>query len=139
MAPPDAVAAAVANITHIIAHPDCVDAALVYSDGSAAHCICDANAPAPLMHAVHARWLMEPGAGALCGAIGARAQSIALGCEDGITRVWAAAGAGTEAEPRQLSLADWGHGVESTGAVECVVWTPDSEVRPVQIHSPLPR
>lgn len=130
--PPDAAAAAAPHITHIIAHPDCADASVVYSDGSAAHCICDSSAQSPLMHAVHARWLMEPGSGALCGAIGARARSIALGCEDGVTRVWAADGAGGEAEPRELSLADWGHGVESTGAVECVVWTPDSEVRPPQ-------
>lgn len=112
-----------------MADPDCLDAALIYSDGSAAHCICDASAPAPLMHAVHARWLLGPGGGALCGAIGARAQSIALGCDDGITRIWAVAGSGSDAEPRELSLADWGHGVESTGAVACVVWTPDSEAR----------
>lgn len=116
------------HITHIIAQPDCLDAALVYSDGSAAHCICDANAQSPLMHSRHAQWLVEPGGGALCGAVGARAQAIALGCADGITRVWPTTAA-ANAEPRELSLADWGHGVESTGAVACVVWTPDSEVR----------
>lgn len=120
--------ATAAHITQIVAQPDCLDAALVYSDGSAAQCICDANAQSPLMHAVHARWLVEPGGGALCGAIGVRAQSIALGCADGVTRMWAATGA-ADAEARELSLGDWGHGVESTGAVACVMWTPDGEVR----------
>ena len=116
------------HITEILHESDCPDTALVLSDGSVAHCLSDSASQSPLSGAAHTRWLLPPGGGACCGALSSRAQKLAIGCSDGITRLWSLA-AGEPSHCQQLSLADWGHSVETTGAVQCIVWSADSEVR----------
>lgn len=115
------------HIREILHHSDCPDTALVLSDGSVAHCLSDSASQSPLSGAAHVQWLLPPGGGACCGALSSQAQKLAIGCSDGMTRLWSLA-AGGAASCQQLSLADWGHSVESTGAVQCIVWSADSEV-----------
>jgi hypothetical protein len=117
------------HIVEILHQADFPDTALILSDGSVAHCLSDAASQSPLSGAAHTEWLLPPGGGACCGAISARAQKLAIGCSDGVIRLWSL-GAHRSDSCQELSLADWGHSVESTGAVQCIVWSTDSEVCP---------
>lgn len=117
------------HIVEILHQSDCPDTALILSDGSVAQCLSDSASQSPLSGAAHTQWLLPAGGGACCGALSSRAHKLAIGCSDGITRLWSL-GADESATCQQLSLADWGHSVESTGAVQCIVWSSDSEVRP---------
>ena len=116
-----------AHITEILHEVSSPDTAVILSDGSAALYLSDAGSQCPLSGATHAQQLLPPGGGAVCGAISARAQKLAIGCEDGIARLWTLGGGAAEG-CQMFSLADWGHTVETTGSVQCIVWSPDSEV-----------
>lgn len=116
-----------AHIIEILHERNCPDTAVILSDGSAALYLSDAGSQCPLSGATHAQQLLPPGGGAVCGAISVRAQKLAIGCTDGIARLWTLGGGVAEGF-QMFSLADWGHTVESTGAVQCIVWSPDSEV-----------
>ena len=70
--------------------------------------------------------MYSPQGSFLCAAIGPQAQMLALGCSDGVTRLYDLHAGG--ALLRELSLEDWGYDRTVTGAVAHVLWTPDSQV-----------
>lgn len=117
-------------IASIVHHPACDSAVVILRDGTAALCLSDANEASALSSLQATRWLLPSSGGASCGAISAQAHMLALGCADGVLRLWTLGGgtSGEEGPTRELSLTDWGYGPAETGGVACVAWTPDGEV-----------
>jgi hypothetical protein len=126
---PNAAEVSDASITALVHRRGCETCAILLSDGSAALCLTDGFETASAGSIEVSSWLLGPGDGAVCGAISAQAQMVAVGCTDGVLRLWGCASDLAQGPQRQLSLVDWGHGPEATGRVACVAWTQDGQVR----------
>ena len=118
-----------ADIVAVAHDADCSTLALLLANGAAALCCADALGNSALASIELAAWLVSPGGGATCCAVSARASMVAVGCSDGVLRLWNCANVSAGMEARELSLADWGYGPEGTGSVGCIAWTQDGQVR----------
>ena len=93
---------------------------------------------APLEHLEFSHLLCSVGSGATVARIGSAAQMVAVGLTSGdiaLYRLWGPATPGGSKPPdplRVMSLADWGHGPESTGSVADLQWSPDSRALAVR-------
>jgi WD40 repeat protein len=115
----------IASIAH---HTACSCSAILLEDGSVAMCMTDASESYGLAAFEIGEWLLEPSARATHAALSAQAQMLAVGCHDGVTRLWDCAGSWQDGPLRELSLGDWGYDIEHTGAVASIDWTPDGLV-----------
>ncbi|KAK9831279.1 hypothetical protein WJX74_010194 [Apatococcus lobatus] len=127
---------------HEDAHPACIESmdysssmrmlAVVFTDGRCAMVRTGEGGLAPLEHLEFSHLLCSVGSGATVARIGSAAQMVAVGLTSGdiaLYRLWGPATPGGSKPPdplRVMSLADWGHGPESTGSVADLQWSPDS-------------
>eukprot|EP00850_Spirogloea_muscicola_P003181 SM000012S25443 [mRNA] locus=s12:1087565:1095716:- [translate_table: standard] len=96
----------------------------VLMDGRAVLCSVGDKGLRPVEDIVPEKWvgLMD----AVCTQVAAKQQVLAVGSRRGTVELFNLAE--NAAHLRTISLHDWGYGVEDTGAVSCICWSPDNAV-----------
>jgi hypothetical protein len=88
---------------------------LVMADGSVALSLTAAGGLLAIGDFEITHWLCESSTRAVCAALGVQSHVVAVGCADGVTRLYSLS-TGCATNTFELSLCDWGHDPAVTGA-----------------------